>query len=253
MACTSIRGRWLVVVVVVSLVVPASLAAPAAAQITAEQKTAAAVPADEDPFGAPAGKAKNAQAHQADVPFAGPAAPAARPNAPVDIELEAKIRHELEEPTDMEFVETPLQDAVAYLKDLHGIEIQWDTKALEDAGLASDTPISRELKGVSLGAALRLILGQHNLTCVVRDGVLLITTPAAVKKTVELRVYNVHDLLQENGDVEKLVGALELTQMQPADVATYRDVIAVRASIAQHEAVADLLDEMRLKLKQSNE
>lgn len=40
-----------------------------------------------------------------------------------------KIHKALEEPTNFEFVETPLTDVIDYLKDLHGIEIQIDHKA----------------------------------------------------------------------------------------------------------------------------
>ncbi len=45
--------------------------------------------------------------------------------------VEEKILLALEKPTVMDFIETPLQDAVDYLKDFHGIEIQLDTKVLE--------------------------------------------------------------------------------------------------------------------------
>ena len=59
---------------------------------------------------------------------------------------EKKIREELAKPTTMEFIETPLQDAVDYLKDLHSIEIQLDSKALEEAGVSNETPVSRTLQ-----------------------------------------------------------------------------------------------------------
>ena len=49
----------------------------------------------------------------------------------------------IENPTTMDFTETPLQDAVDYLKELHNIEIQLDTKALGDAGIAPDTAVTR--------------------------------------------------------------------------------------------------------------
>ena len=63
----------------------------------------------------------------------------------------------------MEFVETTLADAVSYLKDCHGIEIQLDARALEDAGAGSDTPIMRELKGVSLCSGALLDAGAASI------------------------------------------------------------------------------------------
>ena len=65
----------------------------------------------------------------------------------------ARIRKALDQPTSIEFVEAPLQDVIDYLKDLHGIEIQIDTKALEDASIGPDTPVTRNLKGITLKSA----------------------------------------------------------------------------------------------------
>ncbi len=49
-----------------------------------------------------------------------------------------KIIRALDEPTQLEFIETPLAEVIDYLKDLHGIEIQLDQKALDAAGVAID-------------------------------------------------------------------------------------------------------------------
>lgn len=108
---------------------------------------------------------------------------------------EKKIREALEAPTQMEFTETPLQDAVGYLKDLHSIEIQLDTRAMEDAGVGSDTPVSRVLNGVSLKSALRLLLGEYDLTFIVKDEVLLITTQDKAESELVTKAYPVADLV----------------------------------------------------------
>ena len=108
---------------------------------------------------------------------------------------EERIKKALEETTSMEFVETPLSDVIDYLKDLHKIEIQLDTKALEDAGAGSDTPITKNLKGISLRSALRLMLGGLDLTYVVKDEVLLITTPEKAGSELVTKVYPVADLV----------------------------------------------------------
>ncbi len=49
---------------------------------------------------------------------------------------EAKILKALDEPTEMDFVATPLKDVVEALKIRHGIEIQLDMKALQEASVA---------------------------------------------------------------------------------------------------------------------
>ena len=158
----------------------------------------------------------------------------------------------------MEFIETPLDQAVDYLKDLHGIEIQLGKRALEEAGIGADLPISCTLKGISLASALRLMLGQFDLTYVVRHGVMLITTPAAVRKMIELRVYDVRDLLGDDADVGDVTAIVQLV-LEPApttgvcksQIVPLGNLLVVRASIAEQLAVADLLDSIRQERRQT--
>ena len=107
----------------------------------------------------------------------------------------ARIRKALDEPTSIEFVEAPLTDVVDYLKDLHNIEIQIDTKALEDASIGGDTPVTRNLKGITLKSALRLMLGGMDLTYVIKNEVLMITTPEKAGNELVTKVYPVADLV----------------------------------------------------------
>lgn len=108
---------------------------------------------------------------------------------------EQKITAALKAPTTLEFMETPLSDVVEYLKDLHKIEIQLDTKALSDVGVSPDTPITRNLKGVALRSALRLMLGELDLTYVIDNEVLLLTTPEKADAKLATKVYPVADLV----------------------------------------------------------
>ena len=108
---------------------------------------------------------------------------------------EEKIFEALRQPTSLEFIETPLRDVVDYLKDLHGIEIQINYRALEEIGVSADTPLTRNLKGISLRSALRLMLRELDLTYSVQDEVLLITTPEEVESALTAKVYPVADLV----------------------------------------------------------
>ncbi|MHC4404138.1 MAG: hypothetical protein ACYTG0_31170, partial [Planctomycetota bacterium] len=80
---------------------------------------------------------------------------------------ERRIAEELKNQTVLGFIDTPLQDVADTLKDLHEIEIQLDERALQDVGIATDAPVTVDLKGISLRSALRLMLRQMDLTCVV--------------------------------------------------------------------------------------
>ena len=97
----------------------------------------------------------------------------------------AKIIKSLDDTTELEFVETPLTDVIDFLKARHRIEIQPDTKALTDANVALDAPITKNLKGITLRSALRILL--HNLDLnayVIHDEVLKITPEKRMSPTI---------------------------------------------------------------------
>ena len=110
-------------------------------------------------------------------------------------EAEKRIEEALKQQTQLEFNETPLQDVVDYLKDMHKIEIQLDTRAMQDAGINPDAPVTKNIKGVSARSALRLMLRELGLTYIVQDEVLLITTPEAADKMANTKTHPVADLV----------------------------------------------------------
>jgi hypothetical protein len=126
---------------------------------------------------------------------------------------EQRIRGALDDGTELEFVETPLTDVVEYLKDLHKIEIQLDAKSLEDAGKGSDTPVTENLKGLKLKSALNLLLRKHDLTWIIHNEVLFITTPEYAASLVECRLYDVRDLAgeRESADSKAILESLATT------------------------------------------
>jgi hypothetical protein len=106
----------------------------------------------------------------------------------------ASPRDALLQPTVCEFIETPLTDVVDFFKDLHKIEIQIDTRALEGVGIGSDSPITMNLKNISLESALTLMLRDLDLTWTVLDNALMITTPEAEESQLTLVGYPVKGL-----------------------------------------------------------
>ena len=109
---------------------------------------------------------------------------------------EQKIYAALDEPVSrFEFNETPLRDVIAQIRDAHDIPVELDQKALEDAGVDLDAPITQNLSGVSLRSALRLLLGNIDLTYLVKNEVLLITTTEKAQENLVVKVYPVADLV----------------------------------------------------------
>jgi type II secretory pathway component GspD/PulD (secretin) len=94
----------------------------------------------------------------------------------------ASVRAALDQNTDFNFTEKPLYGVIDDLQQRHGIEIELDSRALDDASIPSNTPVTRRLKGVTLRSALNLWLDDLDLTYVVKNGVLMITTTTEAQK-----------------------------------------------------------------------
>ncbi|HQU42370.1 MAG TPA: hypothetical protein PK867_06135, partial [Pirellulales bacterium] len=108
---------------------------------------------------------------------------------------ETKILSALDDKTELDFTEQPLTDVIDYLKQRHNIEIQLDNRALADAGIGSDVPVTRSIKGITLRSALKLLLGELDLTYAIRNEVLLITSRTEAEQMLSTRVYPVADLV----------------------------------------------------------
>ena len=96
-----------------------------------------------------------------------------------------RLEAALKSPTQMEFNDAPLSNVIDYLKDYHQVEIQLDRKVLGEAGIATDVPVTKSLKGIPLQSALRAMLRDLGLTYVVQNGIVLITTPTEADKRAE--------------------------------------------------------------------
>jgi hypothetical protein len=138
------------------------------------------------------------------------------PNSPTLLSHEEsvadrKILQALNQPTQIEFVETPLKDVIDYLQDLHHIEIQMDSPALKEAGVDESAAITKHLTGISLRSALKLILDELQLKWVIHNEVLLITSPAKAESDEYMvtKAYPVTDLVQPIPD-----GSVELQPLE---------------------------------------
>ena len=168
---------------------------------------------------------------------------------------EARLKAALEDRTQLEFIEAPLEDVLSFLQDHHDIPIQIDVRALEDVGIGIDAPITRSLKGVSLRSALRLMLRDLELTYLIRDEVLMITTPEAAEHSYQqVRIYPVSDLVGkgEDASVEALSQAAYVAiggdlNKSAFQIAAFDGRLVVRAAVDQHRELEDLLGKLRMQ------
>jgi hypothetical protein len=222
---------------------------------------------------APVEKPQLQRSHDSDDPFGSkekpakpspkkPQRPAAKPMRPC--ENVAAIEAALASPTEMNFAETPLQDVIDALKERHQIEIMIDTKALGDVGIGTDSPVTLNVKGISLRSALNIMLRQLSLTWIIQDEVLMITTPEEADNLLTTKVYDVADLVvcrDEHGavddDYDSLIDIITSTvkpttwdnvggpgSIQGGTLGTAK-VLVVTETREVHEGIVDLLAKIR--------
>lgn len=133
-----------------------------------------------------------------------------------------RIRNALIEETQLEFIDTPLHEVVAFLSDQHDIPIELDAAAMDDIGVGSDTPTTRTLTGISLGSALKLLLNQLGMTYTIENGVLMLTTEDAAARRPEIRIYNVGRLLGDDRDATNLASTV-IQVLHPGDTIGVQD------------------------------
>lgn len=88
-----------------------------------------------------------------------------------------------------DFVETPLRDVVAQVCDRLTFPVAIDVKAFEDAGIDCEMPITFRAVSTSLRSRLRSILDDIDLTWLIRDERLLITTKEKAADNLVTRLY----------------------------------------------------------------
>ncbi|MGZ0167018.1 MAG: hypothetical protein ACKVII_24095 [Planctomycetales bacterium] len=86
-----------------------------------------------------------------------------------------KATEALRKKISVKFVETPLHEAIAYLGNELGIQFEIDDAALDEIGLLDDESINLTMSGTS-SAVLKQILGNLQLTWIIHDDMLLVTT-----------------------------------------------------------------------------
>lgn len=131
-----------------------------------------------------------------------PASKAPEENAEVPIawvapsQAEKKIVDALRRPVAVEFVDAPLTDVVDYLRNLVGIQVHFDKRALDDFGLGPDQwAVTVELNDTPLKTVLELMLPSRELAWTVHRGILIITTAEEAELKLSTKVYEVTDLV----------------------------------------------------------
>jgi len=101
------------------------------------------------------------------------------------------------------FDQTPLHMVMDFLRDLSGLNLHVNWRALEMSGVTRDTPVTLKVRGVSMRRLLDLLMSQlsanqdvyGSVYWIVDEGVVHISTGSALNQTTKTRRYDVTDLL----------------------------------------------------------
>lgn len=110
-------------------------------------------------------------------------------------ETERAILQQLNKPISVEFNKEPLQNVIEYLQKTAKIPITLDRQAMMDVGVNEETPVTLNMNGFSTRTVLKRLLGDLNLTYVVRDETVLVTSVQKARTMMTTRTYYIGDLL----------------------------------------------------------
>jgi hypothetical protein len=137
---------------------------------------------------------------------------ALRPKGAALTKKEAFIMKLLNSVISVDFKDNKFDDIIQYLEEKTGLTIFVDKEALKDAMVDYETPISLKAKKVSVRALLRKLLGDLNLTYIIKDEIIQVTSFDKARKTMTVRAYPVADLVTTNID-QTLPPALQRVQI----------------------------------------
>lgn len=134
---------------------------------------------------------------------------------PREVAANDRIEAVLAKPAKLEFVDTPLRDVAAYIAEVFNIHVRL-SKKIEDAGVEPDTQVTVNAQGISLESFLNKLLKDLNLTLMIQNETLMITTVEEAQSFENLvtRVYPVADLIRgEDGrnDFDPLIDLITST------------------------------------------
>ncbi len=116
------------------------------------------------------------------------------------MDTNATIRAALDKPLTAEFEDASLRDVVEAIARAMEIPVVIDVTALEDFGIDTSIPVSQKFNRTPLRFALARLLYELELTYVIRDEVLVITTPEQSEAQLEIGLYPVRDLVDPGNE-----------------------------------------------------
>ncbi|QDT02793.1 RNA polymerase sigma factor [Rubripirellula lacrimiformis] len=174
----------------------------------------------------------------------------------VDNEAMDKTMAALAKKVSVNFVETPLEEAVKSISDQVGLPIMIDHRALDEIGLTGQEPVTLAVEEQTASAALRLILDDQDLTIMGTSSYPMITTEETAEQRLLSRVYWLEGIGGSEDDFDTVIDLVQ-TIITPdtwdllggpstmKEFAGTRPAIVVSTTYRQHQQIEKLLDVFR--------
>jgi len=166
----------------------------------------------------------------------------------------AQIEQQLKTTATVRFQQTPLRDAIEYLALTYRLTLMIENVAIADAGIEDSVPVTLELEDVSLTSCLKNMLEQVDLTYIVEDEVIKITTRERATSKLLTRTYDLRGLSYNREDqVKRLVTAIETLGDNdawesiggPGKISILPNCIVVKTNYQLHKEIEDFLETIR--------
>ena len=168
----------------------------------------------------------------------------------------------------LDFADVPLELVVQFMREVSGMKITVDWKALDVASVDKTTEVNVHLVKPSFGRALQLILDDISGAAVgtptqivygVSDKTILITTAEAMSHQFSERKYDIRDLMSDpkwgrgNDFAENITDTLKDTidrdSWDNARIRVRNGTLVVSQTLPNHDAIAKLLADLRTPAK----
>lgn len=174
----------------------------------------------------------------------------------IDQDAEQAIADKLDQMTNLELIDVPLEDMAQALRDQHQLPIVLDQRALEDIGLSPDQPVTCGFENVSLRSALNLVLQEHDLTYTVQGESLVITTDEEAESKMISRIYWLEGTGYADTEFDSVMKTIQ-TSISPqiweqmggsstiVPLGATRPALVVSTTYTVHEAIERFFDALR--------
>jgi len=134
---------------------------------------------------------------------------------PQPSQAEARILKALDELSTVEFDETPLQEALQHLFQERDVNLVGDANALTP--MIRESKVTLTMKDARLSSILKTLLREYDLTYIIDEDALRITSPLIAGSQFLVRTYPVGDLVTAPDELKSLMQSVEKT----VDLATW--------------------------------